>query len=130
MSVPRLLALLAPAGAAAMAAAGFGLVYFLDPNEEGHYPTCPFLAVTGFQCPGCGALRMIHALGHGRVGEAFALNPLAFGLLPVLAYLWLRWTAAVVGYMAPRRPARPWLIWSLLAVVVVFWIGRSLAAVA
>ena len=37
----------------------------VDPNQPGHYPTCPFLATTGFYCPGCGALRAVHDLLHG-----------------------------------------------------------------
>ena len=48
---------------------------------------CPFHAVTGWYCPGCGGTRAIIALFHGDVAaawrdNAFALTlaPLAFGL--------------------------------------------------
>ena len=37
----------------------------VDPNQPGHYPTDPFLAITGLYCPGCGTLRALHALARG-----------------------------------------------------------------
>ena len=36
-----------PLGVAALAAAAVGVVAAVDPNEAGHYPTCPFLSLTG-----------------------------------------------------------------------------------
>jgi hypothetical protein len=119
--------LLAPAGVLVAAVAVIGFVSTIDPNEAGHYPTCPFLALTGFQCPGCGTLRMIHALSHGHLGTAVYLNPLSFVLLPILCAGWVRWTVALAG---GRRPVprlvdqRP--IWILLTMVIIFWIGRNL----
>ena len=50
-------------------------VSMVDPDESGHYPTCPFLYLTGYYCPGCGSLRMVHALTHGQVGQGFGRNP-------------------------------------------------------
>ena len=47
----------APVGAAGLALAATAYVGLVDPNESGHYPTCPFLALTGRFCPGCGSLR-------------------------------------------------------------------------
>src|SRR5690349_10871222 len=69
------------------------VVGLVDPNQPGHYPTCPFLAVTGYWCPGCGSLRALHALAHGDVATAVARNPLTVlataGLL--LGYVvWVR----------------------------------------
>lgn len=37
----------APAGVLVAAAAVVAFVAVVDPNEQGHYPTCPFLALTG-----------------------------------------------------------------------------------
>lgn len=123
----RARALLAPGGVLALAVVGGGYVSLVDPNEAGHYPTCPFLAATGYQCPGCGTLRMVHALGHGQIGEAVSLNPLAFAMLPILGLVWVRWVVlSTHGGPARRWAADPRLIWALLAVVVVFWIARNL----
>jgi hypothetical protein len=47
----------APAAVAAGALAAAALVHVVDPNDSGNYPTCPFLALTGRFCPGCGSLR-------------------------------------------------------------------------
>ena len=63
--------------ATAVAATGFVLVaHFLDPNQAGNYPTCPWLALTGTFCPGCGTLRATHALSEGHLVEALQRNPL------------------------------------------------------
>ena len=40
--------------------------------------TCPFHYLTGWDCPFCGGQRMVWAMLHGRFGEAFLLNPVAF----------------------------------------------------
>lgn len=115
--------------AATLAAAGAVLAYVrtIDPNSPGHYPTCPFLAISGFFCPGCGTLRAVHALTHGDLGEAVGLNVFTVSMIPLLAFLWLRWAVASFrGRPSRTRPADPRLIWLLLAAVVVFWITRNL----
>jgi hypothetical protein len=114
--------LAAVAGATAYVAA-------IDPNQPGHYPTCPFLALTGYYCPGCGTLRMVHALTHGHVAEAFGRNALAFLTLPVLAYLWVRWAlAAWRGRPLQAKILQPWPIIALAVVSIVFWVVRNLPA--
>jgi hypothetical protein len=109
------------------AAAAVTYVAMVDPNEQGHYPTCPFLAVTGYYCPGCGSLRMLHAAAHGQLGEAFGRNPLAFAFLPLLGYLWARWAlASARGRPVPSVRFRPWLVWAFIGLVLVFWLVRNL----
>ncbi|WP_081640024.1 DUF2752 domain-containing protein [Actinomadura flavalba] len=123
----RLVRVLPPLGVAALAMAGVVFVGVVDPNEAGHYPTCPFLSLTGYQCPGCGALRTFHALAHGDLGTAFTLNVFVLAMLPVLAFFWVRWTVA----RARDRPTRtkagdPRLIWLLFVLVMLFWLVRNL----
>jgi hypothetical protein len=114
--------LAAVAGATAYVAA-------IDPNAPGHYPTCPFYAVTGYYCPGCGSLRMVHDLAHGHVGQAFGLNPLTFALLPVLAWLWVRWALAVRhGRPLQAKILRPSAAIVFAVVIVVYWVLRNLPA--
>lgn len=102
-------------------------VALIDPDHPGHYPTCPFLALTGCYCPGCGSLRMVHALTHGHVGEAFGRNALAFVTLPFLAYLWVQWAIAA-RHGRPMRATllRPWAITVFAVVSMVFWVLRNL----
>ncbi len=67
---------------------------------------CPFLALTGWQCPLCGCTRMGAALLHGDLTGAFAYNPLALSALMVLAALAVGWAIEVSGGPALRPPRR------------------------
>ncbi|GAA4065147.1 DUF2752 domain-containing protein [Actinomadura miaoliensis] len=119
--------LAAPVGVLLLTGAVVSYVAAVDPNEDGHYPTCPFLALTGYQCPGCGALRTVHALAHGQLGQALGLNVFVVAMLPVLAFFWLRWTIARAGDRPTRTKAGdPRLIWALFALVMAFWLVRNL----
>ncbi|GAA2101305.1 DUF2752 domain-containing protein [Actinomadura alba] len=120
-------ALAAPLALLGAVTAATAYVAAVDPNEAGHYPTCPFLWATGLYCPGCGSMRMVHALAHGDVGEAFGRNPLALLLLPVLGYLWWRWlTAAAADRPVSARLVRPATAWALGALLIAYWIARNL----
>jgi Protein of unknown function (DUF2752) len=116
-----------PLGVLAGAAAAVAYVGVVDPNRAGHYPTCPFLALTGYYCPGCGSLRMIHALVHGHVAEGFGKNPLAFLMIPVVGYLWVRWAVCTARGRPVTSPLfRMWVIWVFIAVMIVYWVVRNL----
>jgi Protein of unknown function (DUF2752) len=115
-----------PALVAASAVAALAWVGSVDPSEPGHYPTCPFLAVTGWFCPGCGSLRALHALAHGDLRGALARNPLMVLTVPALVVWWTTWLVRAV-LVRPRRWVAPaWSIWALLAVVLVFAVARNL----
>lgn len=119
--------LLAPAGVLAGVATAVTYVGNVDPNQPGHYPSCPFLLLTGYYCPGCGALRMIHALANGQVAEGFHRNPLAFLLIPVLGYLWTRWVISTVrGEVISSALLRTSVIWAFTGVTLVYWVVRNL----
>ncbi|HWI41974.1 MAG TPA: DUF2752 domain-containing protein [Nocardioides sp.] len=100
-----------------------------DPNQAGHYPSCPFLALTGHWCPGCGSLRAIHALLHGDLVTAWERNPLAVLMLPVVVLLLLAWAGRTLGVLGPRtlHPTRIPVaaVWGLLAVVLAYWVLRN-----
>lgn len=116
-----------PAVALAGAVAVVAYVGAVDPAEPGHYPTCPFLALTGYYCPGCGTLRMVHAAVHGHLGEAFGRNPLTFAFVPLLGYLWARWAVCSLrGRPMGSVLFRPVAAWALVAVVLAFWLLRNL----
>jgi hypothetical protein len=119
----------APYAVLAAVAGAVAYVAVVDPNRPGHYPACPFLAITGYYCPGCGTLRMVHALARGHAAEAFGRNPLTFALLPVAGYLWVRWVlAAHRGRPLQATLLRPAAAIVLAVVVVVFWVVRNLPA--
>lgn len=99
----------------------------VDPNQPGHYPTCPFLAITGWYCPGCGALRAMHDLLHGDLHGALARNPLAVLAVPYLVGAWWAWALRMTGRRTPRSTSLPpWTMWLILGLVVAFGVVRNL----
>ena len=65
-----------PAALAGLTLAAAAVLFAFDPAVTSWFPSCPLFAVTGWLCPFCGTLRAAHALLHGHVGAALALNPL------------------------------------------------------
>jgi hypothetical protein len=126
VSAGRVLALRAPLGVAAAAVASVSVVALVDPNEAGHYPTCPFLALTGQLCPGCGSLRAIHALAQGDLSTAVGDNVLTvLAMLPLLV-IWGRWVRR--SWTGTRRTTVGSVpgLWALLVVACVFAVLRNL----
>jgi hypothetical protein len=122
----RVVALRAPVAVAAAAVSVAMLVALVDPNEPGHYPTCPFLALTGHPCPGCGSLRALHALAHGDLAAAVGRNLLVVAAVPLLGLAWARWTRRAWGGRPRPSLAHPAWVWTLLVVVLGFWLLRNL----
>lgn len=60
------------------------LFYALVDVDSGLMPRCPIKALTGFDCPGCGSQRMIHALLHGDFAGAWRRNPFLIVMIPVM----------------------------------------------
>lgn len=87
----RMRRMLAPALATAGGAAALGYVAAVDPNEPGHYPLCPSLALLGIDCPGCGLTRGTHDLIQGDVAGALDHNILLVVVVPLTLVLWLGW---------------------------------------
>ena len=103
------------------------VLYLFSPYDSGLYPTCPFKALTNLHCPGCGTLRGLHELFHGQLGTAFGLNPLMVLSLPFIAYSIIKYIAAGILGRTERKIFIPSaLIWSLLVVIILFWIMRNL----
>ena len=102
----------------------------VSPYEGGHYPTCPTLALTGWYCAGCGALRAVHDLTHLDLAGAWGMNPFVVLALPVLVVTWVLWLRrAWTG--EPRRWIAPaWAVWVLLGVVVGYSVARNVPALA
>jgi hypothetical protein len=114
------------AGAAAVVAAGY--VAVADPGRAQRLPTipCPFHAVTGWWCPGCGMTRAVRDVLTGHVASAFGTNLLWPLVVGVLGWVWAAW-------MWPGRlpsPARvPTGVWvGLIVVSVSFAVARNTPA--
>ena len=103
------------------------VLYLHSPYDSGIYAACPFKALTNFHCPGCGTLRGLHELFHGHLASAFGLNPLMVLVLPFIAYSILKYIAAgILGRKEHKVFIHSALIWSLLVVIISFWVLRNL----
>ena len=92
------------------------LLYAIDPAKTQVFPPCPFHALTGLYCPGCGSLRALHHVLHGDLRAASGLNPLMVVSIPVLCLM-----AAF-----PRWAYRPWVAWSAFAVLLTYGVIRNI----
>jgi hypothetical protein len=118
-----------PLGAAllwATLAVGAVYLFIFQPGRSGFFPVCPFRALTGFACPGCGATRGLHCLLHGDLVAAFKFNPLVILSLPFLLYTLVRYThAAVRGRPLRMHQLNAKYIWALFIVILAFWVFRN-----
>jgi hypothetical protein len=94
----------------------------LMPSSFGY--TCPFKALTGYNCPGCGLSRCVNALAHGHLGAAIHFNALFFVVMAALAWGWWAWFRSDAE-RRPLPPPRLWVLVGLLAVTLVFSILRN-----
>lgn len=120
-----------PASLAVFGLFGAALLHLFDPTEnDGLYPTCPFLLMTGLQCPGCGTTRALAALTHGDVLGAISMNLLLAIMLPVLVFLYVRWIVDTLRPASKPKPFRPppptWALALMVVGIVAFWVGRNL----
>lgn len=70
---------------AAVLVALAAVLFAFDPvNGPLPYPRCWIKLLTGYDCPGCGSARALHALLHGRLSEAWQFNPAIFFILPLI----------------------------------------------
>lgn len=103
-------------------------LHAVDPSDAMSAPICPFYAVTGLHCPGCGTLRCLHALLHADLRSAVDYNVLTVVFAPTLVVAWLSiGLTAITGrrlsvvWNAPR-----WLGWAAGVAFGLFWFLRNL----
>jgi hypothetical protein len=100
-------------------------LYVLNPSISRYLPPCPFHALTGFYCPGCGSTRAMHQLLHGHILAAFDLNPLLVISMPFLLYLYLKQTFTKEK---PIQPAKTVWVWYVLAGIIIYGVLRNIPA--
>jgi hypothetical protein len=107
--------------------AGCAYVALADPNSSASwYPQCPFKSLTGFDCPGCGLTRALHALLTGQPLRALDHNAL-IAVMAVIGAVWM-----VVSWVRARRDRPPLRLahparWGVTfgVAVVAFWVLRN-----
>jgi hypothetical protein len=99
-----------------------------DPHQAGSWGFCPWYAVTGTYCPGCGGLRAVNDLTHGEVVSAASSNLLFVASLPFVGVAWVR--SVAVRWRGAYRPLPPWTAPALgtlaLVLIAVFMVVRNL----
>lgn len=121
----RRLAWFALVGLSAM----FILSMIWRPADEPAFILCPFRAMTGHLCPGCGMTRAFCALGHGEFQRAIHFNGLSPMLYLTFIVVWVGAAATVFNFPKVRagvmhlRPNATISV-TILALVLIWWIAR------
>ena len=108
-------------GSAALVGGALVYIGLADPHRPGFlFPGCPFKALTGWDCPGCGGLRMTHDVLHGDLSAAVVDNLFLFVGLPLIT-MWLitRWRLG--------RRLMPVAAWVTIVTAAILWtVARNL----
>jgi len=101
--------------------------YFYNPAESQLFPKCPFLYFTGYQCPGCGSQRAVHAMLHFDFKEAFSHNALLVASVPyVVAGLLFNHEKVRSRFPKTRKVLfGQQAIFVVLATVILFFVVRN-----
>ena len=110
---------------AAVGCAALAVVALVDPSERTLTPPCPLKAVTGLDCPLCGATRATHALLRGQLARARDFNALYVLVLPLVAVAIGWW---LVRGRVPAVLQRAAVRWTIVAVAFAFMAVRNLPA--
>lgn len=101
----------------------------VDPGQLSWAPKCPVHTLTGYDCPGCGSQRAVHALLQGEFREAWNHNALLLVLLPFIA-------AIGASEIFRKRNTRlhfilhsPLVGWSLLGVIILWTVIRNIPGI-
>lgn len=122
--------ILAPTATALGVVVATGIVARIDPNQPGHYPLCPTLALFGIDCPACGGLRATHALANGDIVRAMDHNILFVLLVPAIIagwalWFWRSWTGKRWADSPRKRAFMKYGPMVLLGVLIVFGVVRN-----
>lgn len=108
-------------------AAGSALLYSTSPYQHQLGLPCPFLATTGWYCPGCGTTRAFYSVMHGDFGSAFRMNAMFLVIvLPLVVWGGVALVRSLRGLHVPIPKNPGWWTAALIAVFVVFAVVRNL----
>lgn len=117
---------MAAIAAAIVVIAVIALFYYLADPSSAYMPRCTFKAVTGYDCPGCGFQRALHAALHGEFAEAWRYNAFVFFAVPAaLCFI----AAESVRKEHPRMHRtmfHPAVLTAILIAILSWWLGRNI----
>ena len=90
---------------------------------------CPFRALTGYPCPGCGMTRAFSAIAHGEPLSAVIYNPLSPVLFVAALLVWASAAATILNLHSVRAALarlRPSTLAChlFLGVMLIWWVVR------
>lgn len=103
-----------------------GAVYYLFVRLTGWYLPCPFRALTGFACPGCGISHFCTDLLALRPWQAVQQNLALAVLLPIWLCAGLVWLWKKPACLQKNGVALRILTWGSVAALLVFGVLRNL----
>ena len=109
----------------AVAAVACTYYYFVDPAAGGA-PSCLFHTLTGYDCPGCGSQRAIHALLHGRFASAWHFNPFIFFAAPAAAFYIVLDAGRTAWPRLHARATHPAILATILIALLLWWLLRNI----
>lgn len=102
-------------------------VWFYNPSTAGFFPTCPFHALSGLSCPGCGLTRAFHAFFHGDILTALQFNLMLPIYLLFFGYLFVSLVLVIArGRGLSFKVFSPATVYGFVIVSVVFAVLRNL----
>jgi Protein of unknown function (DUF2752) len=104
------------------------LLHVRDPHRSGSWGYCPWLALTGTYCPGCGGLRAVNDLTNGDVRAAASSNLLFVGSLPLVAGVYLRWFVGSWNGVSQQVSTKRAFVYAgiFMTLAITFWVVRNL----
>lgn len=107
--------------------ASLGYLALADPHDPAvAMPRCPIKSASGWDCPSCGGLRVVHDVLHADLRQALADNLLLVVLSPLLLYLLYRHARSL--QTGERYHVHKKVAWGLLATAILWGVVRNLPA--
>lgn len=111
---------------AAAALVSGAMLFFFDPAKHSFYPICLFHALTGWNCPGCGATRAAYQLFHGHLLRALQDNALFILTLAALAAQGAWSALKKIRNQPATLVVPPKALWAFLVIALAFTVLRNL----
>lgn len=106
-------------------------LFFLNPTQHDFMPRCLWKSMMGYDCPGCGFQRALHAALRGRLLEAAHYNLFLILVIPYLiALIMSDWI--LTGERAARWQRvthSQWMLWGYVVLYFLWWILRNVMGI-